>query len=28
MRAMRDHIITVRVEYEMYALSLSSTKRV
>jgi hypothetical protein len=26
MRAMRDHIITVRVEYEMYALSLSSTK--
>jgi DNA-binding GntR family transcriptional regulator len=26
-RAMRDHIITVRVEYEMYALSLSSTKR-
>ena len=27
-RAMRDHIITVRVEYEMYALSLSSTKRV
>src|SRR5471032_2869236 len=27
MRAMRDHIITVRVEYEMYALSLSSTRR-
>ena len=27
MRAMRDHIITVRVEYEMYALSLSPTKR-
>jgi DNA-binding GntR family transcriptional regulator len=27
-RAMRDHIITVRVEYEMYALSLSSTSRV
>jgi DNA-binding GntR family transcriptional regulator len=28
MRSMRDHIITVRVEYEMYALSLSSIKRV
>ena len=28
MRAMRDHIITVRVEYEMYALSLSSASRV
>jgi DNA-binding GntR family transcriptional regulator len=28
MRAMRDHIITVRVEYEMYALSLPSTARV
>jgi DNA-binding GntR family transcriptional regulator len=27
-RSMRDHIITVRVEYEMYALSLSSTSRV
>jgi DNA-binding GntR family transcriptional regulator len=27
MRAMRDHIITVRVEYEMYALSLSSASR-
>jgi DNA-binding GntR family transcriptional regulator len=28
MRAMRDHIITVRVEYEMYALSLSSANRI
>jgi DNA-binding GntR family transcriptional regulator len=28
MRAMRDHIITVRVEYEMYALSRSPTGRV
>jgi DNA-binding GntR family transcriptional regulator len=27
MRAMRDHIITVRVEYEMYALSQSSAGR-
>ena len=27
-RSMRDHIITVRVECEMYALSLSPTKRV
>jgi DNA-binding GntR family transcriptional regulator len=27
MRAMRDHIITVRVEYEMYALSLASANR-
>jgi DNA-binding GntR family transcriptional regulator len=26
MRSMRDHIITVRVEYEMYAQSMSSTK--
>jgi DNA-binding FadR family transcriptional regulator len=26
-RAMRDHIITVRVEYEMYALSLASANR-
>jgi DNA-binding GntR family transcriptional regulator len=26
MRSMRDHILTVRVEYEMYAQSLSSTK--
>jgi DNA-binding GntR family transcriptional regulator len=26
MRAMRDHIITVRMEYEMYALSLASGK--
>jgi hypothetical protein len=28
MRSMRDHIITVRVEYEMYAQSLSATSRV
>jgi DNA-binding GntR family transcriptional regulator len=28
MRAMRDHIITVRVEYEMYAASLSAADRV
>jgi DNA-binding GntR family transcriptional regulator len=28
MRSMRDHIITVRVEYETYVLSLSSSKRV
>ena len=27
MRAMRDHIITVRVEYEMYALSLAPGNR-
>jgi DNA-binding GntR family transcriptional regulator len=27
MRAMRDHIVTVRVEYEMYALSLSNLSR-
>ncbi len=28
MRAMRDHIVTVRVEYEMYAFGLASTGRV
>jgi DNA-binding GntR family transcriptional regulator len=27
MRAMRDHIVTVRVEYEMYALSLAPAAR-
>jgi DNA-binding FadR family transcriptional regulator len=25
MRAMREHIVTVRVEYEMYALALGRT---
>jgi DNA-binding GntR family transcriptional regulator len=28
MRAMRDHIITVRVEYEMYAATLSAAVRI
>jgi DNA-binding GntR family transcriptional regulator len=28
MRAMRDHIVTVRVEYEMYALSRGSVARI